>query len=210
MAKRRKRSNSLGQLLYQVSLLAGIAGAYVAFNAFAYMESGARLTASAVAGFATTMVLALIFLALIRPKPKIDTRFDFSEASPKTKLHAATLFEYEVAELIQHLTGRRTEVVGGSGDGGIDIKVYGEDGRMTGIVQCKNLAPEKFVYPAHIRDLNTVKHLHQVNTAYLVSTGRFSAESQKLATQLGVRLIDGESLSRIRKKARQSAAAGAR
>jgi HJR/Mrr/RecB family endonuclease len=199
---RRKKTDLRSEIIYRLSLLAAIGGLFGGLRLFEALKLDSILTftlsgASAiVAAFATTIVLSLLF----RPKPKIEATFDFDEAPP-SRQKAATEFEYEVAGLIHKMTGKRTEVVGGSGDGGVDIKVYEADGRLLGVVQCKNLASNKTVHPTYIRDLNTVRHYHQVKTAYLVSTGRFSEDSQKLAQQLGIKLIDGTALTRLRKKA---------
>jgi hypothetical protein len=198
---RRKKTDLRGEIIYRLGMLAGIGGLLGGIRLFdgpdASRTTMMAVISAVVCMFATAIVLSLLF----RPKPKIEATFDFDEAPP-SKQKAATQFEYEVAELIYKMTGKPTQVVGGSGDGGIDIKVYDTDGRrLLGVVQCKNLASNKTVYPSHIRDLNTVRHLHQVQTAYLVSTGRFSDDSQKLAQQLGIKLIDGNALNRLRKKA---------
>jgi HJR/Mrr/RecB family endonuclease len=199
---RRQKSDLVGEIIYRVSMLAAIGGLFGGLQLFNRLKLDPILTftltgASAiVAAFVTFIVLSLLF----RSKPKIEATFDFDEA-PSSKHKAATEFEYEVAGLIYKMTGKRTEVVGGSGDGGVDIKVYDTDGRLLGVVQCKNFASNKTVHPTYIRDLNTVRHYHQVKTAYLVSTGRFSEQSQKLAQQLGIKLIDGNALTKLRKKA---------
>ncbi len=133
------------------------------------------------------------------PAAKADTSFMFDDM-PLTSL-SPTDFEREVARLIENLTRRKTVVCGGKGDGGIDIKVYGAQGDLVGIVQCKRLSSHKLVPPAHIRELNTVKHQSQVNTAYLVTTGRFSPDSLELGKKLGIRLIGGEELQKMRSKA---------
>jgi hypothetical protein len=210
MAKRRrKRSNWRGELASRVGILAAFIAFMQGLRIFEGMDSQTRLLFSGVLGIGaflgTAIILLFVFSLFSRSKSKIEATFDF-DTPPPSKQKAATDFEYEVAGLIHNLTDKRTEVVGGSGDGGIDIKVYDENDRLVGIVQCKNNAPGKFVYPAYIRDLNTVRHYHHVNIAYLVSTGRFSEESQKLAQQLGVKLIDGEALKKLRKKAIQFAA----
>lgn len=200
MAKRRGKSDLRAELGTRVAGLVGILIFFTAFNWFKDTDATTQLGLSAGVAVLAAFITLFLIMVLFRRKPHIETTFNFEETStPKQK--AATEFEYEVAGLIHKLTGKRTEVVGGSGDGGIDIKVYDEQGRMVGIVQCKNLAAHKTVYPAHIRDLNTVRHFHHVNIAYLVSTGRFTEDSQKLAKQLGIRLIDGQALQRLRQQA---------
>ena len=165
--------------------------------------------------------LALFVLSLLPDKNRkrqesqkrgssIATSFEFEAPQPqaipprKKKKQTPTEFEHEVARLIQMLSGKRTQVVGGAGDGGIDVKVFGEDNRLVGVVQCKLYAPNKALSPSYIRDLNTVRHYHHLNTAYLVTTGKFSQASQKLAQQLGIKLIDGASLEKLRNQANPS------
>ncbi|MAU08219.1 MAG: hypothetical protein CL607_00235 [Anaerolineaceae bacterium] len=142
-------------------------------------------------------------------KPDTPT-FDFdiqisdeSFADIPHKKQTPTEFEHEVAGLIHHISGKRAEVVGGAGDGGIDIKVFSKKNRLVGVVQCKMYSPNRTVNPSAIRDLNTVRHYNHVNIAYLVTTGRFSNTSYELAKELGIQLIDGESLNHIRHRVKQ-------
>jgi len=156
-----------------------------------------------VPAFILFVVVDTLFYRLFKRMfvPKTQPQFNFEDNPPVPKNQKAQQFEHDVAALIQQLSGNRTEVVGGSGDGGIDIKVFNGDNRLVGIVQCKLLAKGKSVFPSHIRDLNTVKHYNHVNTAYLVTTGQFSDDSRNLAKELGIRLIDGDELQRLRQQA---------
>jgi hypothetical protein len=189
-------------------ILSGTAG-FLVFVGIALSSDGTdshafttSIIPAGVASVTTWIVLYIllyrIFKAIFvrRPEPKIDF-----EDAPISRHKQATEFEYEVADIIERVSGKRAEVVGGSGDKGVDIKVFDERGKLVGIAQCKRLGAGKIVYPAYIRDLNTVKHYHQVNIAYLVSTGRFSDESRQLAKELGIRLIDGHDLNKLRKRA---------
>lgn len=155
-----------------------------------------------VPAFILFLVVDTLFYRLFKRMfvSKTQPEFNF-EDNPLSKNQKAQEFEHDVAALIQELSGNRTEVVGGSGDGGIDIKVFNTDNRLVGVVQCKLLAKGKSVFPSHIRDLNTVKHYNHVNTAYLVTTGHFSDDSRNLAKELGIRLIDGDELQRLRQQA---------
>jgi hypothetical protein len=148
-----------------------------------------------------SIVQGFLTRLMIKPAAKTDDSFLFDD-SPLTDLSPSD-FEREVARLIEVLTGNKTEVCGASGDGGVDIKVYNEKKRLIGVIQCKRVNASKTVPPSVIRDLNTVKHQHQVNTAYLITTGRFSEDSQQLAKELGVRLIGGIELDRMRTKAQE-------
>ncbi len=111
-------------------------------------------------------------------------------------------FEHEVAWLINVLTDNKAVVVGGAGDGGIDVKVYDRKGRLTGIVQCKRYNPEVVLPPGYVRELHSVKTQHKVKSATLVTTARFSDQTRKEARSLGIDLIDGQKLIHLRQKAR--------
>ena len=207
MAKRRSKNSLFGEIAYRVSGLAGF-GIFVAsyqlrlFDSFSPSEQILFPTLLAVAGmFGCAIIFLMIQRAIDRNRKGVQT-FDFEQPAT-TKHQQATQFEHETAKLIQALTGKQTEVVGGSGDGGIDIKVYDNKRKLVGIVQCKHLQPNKTVYPTYIRELNSVRHYHHINIAYLVTTGRFSNKSYDLAKDLGVRLIDGERLKKLRKQVAQ-------
>lgn len=108
-------------------------------------------------------------------------------------------FEHEVAGIISAATGNRAEVVGGAKDGGIDIQVFNKAGRLVGIVQCKDY-PNRTVPPAYVRELATVKLRANVGIAYLVTSGKFSPETKRTAEELGIRLLDGDALKRLKAK----------
>ena len=133
-----------------------------------------------------------------------EQTIDFNAKPQKTSMSkprktTGVDFEHEVAALISAVTGNRTEVVGGANDGGIDIKVYDKAGRLVGIVQCKDY-PKRTVPPAHVRELATVKLRANVGIAYLVTSGTFSPDTKKTADQLGIKLIDGNALQRLKAK----------
>lgn len=209
MPRKRSRKSSIAeQLVYSISVLLGIIVFFVSFFLLPLSQPVERLAASFVAAafvmFFATILLAII-VGLLTPKKPVELTFD--EPIKKTiaqRNKAASEFEYEIASMINQLTGKKTQVVGGAGDGGVDIKVYDNDMRLVGIVQCKRIANNKTLSPSFIRELNAVKHHHQVNTAYLVTTGRFSQQSYDLAQKLGVRLIDGEALKSLRRQMVQS------
>ncbi len=168
------------------------------------------MVAAAGIAFIAMLIFAIVFafilskLAnLVSPVYQTSKGFDFEITSEDLTPKG---FEKEVAALINRLTGHQTVVTGGGGDGGIDIKVYNQQKRLIGIVQCKRFAANKALPPAYIRDLNTAKHYNHVNIAYLVTTGRFTQKSVKLAKELGIRLIDGAELKRMKRKAQQKTA----
>ena len=209
MAKSSEQNSSLADLGEALTKLVGLVsfiGAYMYFDDIdvdfllhLVLSFGIAILAMIVAG----LILIIVLRPFLRPKSAVEATFEF-DTTKRSNRETASEFEYEVAGLINQLTGKRTQVVGGAGDEGIDIKVLDDDDRLVGIVQCKKVDRNKAVYPAYIRDLNTVRHYHHVNTAYLVSTGYFTEKSQELAKSLGVKLIDGNALRQIRKRAMEA------
>ncbi|MDX2137948.1 MAG: restriction endonuclease [Chloroflexota bacterium] len=112
---------------------------------------------------------------------------------------SARQFESEVAALIEHLSGYKTEIVGGAGDQGVDIRVV-EKGKLVGIVQCKYYDPAKTLPPAFIRETAAIKRRLDVRKAYLVTTARFSDQARAEASQYDVSLIDGADLRRLKEQ----------
>jgi hypothetical protein len=199
MGKYKARQAVASDMMYRTSLLAGVCGLFGGLLLFRQADTPVTLTLSVGLAIATMAITAALLSRIFRPKSKIVASFEFADTLP-TRPTTAQAFQYEVAGLIFKLTGKRTEVVNSISDQGIDIKVYEPDGQLVGIVQCQNTTGHKTVHPAFIRELNTLRNAQQVRNAYLVSTGRFSPESQSLAEQLDVKLIDGDSLLRLRKQ----------
>lgn len=207
MAKRRRKKSDAGIESILMLVAGGIT--YYLFSespikhVYADPQNGAMyiLVTWLVIGL-TLMVLSLIVLRIYRRATYKPPTFEFNV--PQARLTPKE-FEEEVAGLIAALTGYRTEVVGGIGDGGIDVKVFDQK-RMIGIVQCKRYSPGKYLEPSHIRELYACKQQNNVSTAYLVTTARFSQASQQLARQLGIKLMDGDDLERIRLRVREQAA----
>lgn len=214
MSRRRKNKaqKAISEIAYQLTMLVWVGVfIFIIMNRDIYglltAEFGdmnailAAAVISTIAMFIAAAVIGLLSGEIIRRfVPKPDTTFDFSENPDGAK--TPTDFEYEVAAIISTLTGNRAEVVGGSGDGGVDIKVFNGK-KLVGVVQCKQLSPNKAVRPGYIRELKAVKHYHHVDKAYLVSTGYFTPKSINLAKELGVSIIDGERLQKMRRKVRQ-------
>lgn len=111
-------------------------------------------------------------------------------------------FEHEVAWVLNTITDYKAVPVGGAGDRGVDVKVY-RGSKLVGIVQCKRFTTKSPVAPGHIRELSTVKNQFGVKTAYLVTTSRFTPDTEREAAKLGIKLIDGEEWERMRKRARE-------
>jgi HJR/Mrr/RecB family endonuclease len=97
--------------------------------------------------------------------------------------------ENEVAALFRRL-GHRARVLGGSGDGGVDVAVDDDT-----IVQCKAYA--KPLSPAAVRELLGTKTALGARRAILVCTAGFTAGSRKFAESSGVELWDAHELVRL-------------
>lgn len=108
-------------------------------------------------------------------------------------------FIYEVAGLIKAATGHEARSAGVAKYKHLDIEVY-KGMRCVGVVS---------VVPPHqldstddrIRAIAKVRADKDIRTAYVVSGGRFSDASRRLAQKAEVVLLDGASLKRIRTKA---------
>lgn len=197
-----------------------------------WLDSTFSLGASSIFGFLVVMIPAFAFFALwiaigvsirvivwqvyLKRKYGFEAKLDFTDTTPTATTQITTqtgtrsksrvkgkAFECEVADIIEMETNYIAEVVGGSGDGGVDIRVCDQTGRLVGIVQCKEYSPNQALAPIYIRELKAVKDFHGVQIAYLVTTARFSADSRKVAKEYGVRLMDGETYKTLKKKLAQ-------
>jgi restriction endonuclease len=113
--------------------------------------------------------------------------------APAPHLDALTPREFEryVAGWF-HAQGYRVELVGGSGDGGVDVRVW--RGGRCGIVQCKRYGPAQPVGPAIIRELVGARTLAGLDHAWLATTGRVTAGARRLALAERIRLVDAATL----------------
>ena len=112
-------------------------------------------------------------------------------------------FEREIAWLSNAITPAKAVVVGGAGDGGVDIELH-ENGKLVGIVQCKRYDPNRILQPDHIRAFYATKTQCGVNRAYLVTTARVSKQSRQEAQRLGIQLMAGDELMSHYQKAKAS------
>lgn len=171
-----------------------------------------ELAPFAMIGFVVLWLLIAFALAFMTRR---RSRFDFDGAAPdqaavpselleSVDLHRISPREFEerVAYLIS-LQGYKTQVCGGAGDGGIDVKVYDRESKLIGVVQCKRYNPQRALPPMFVREMATVKREQGVEVAYLATTAYFTEETRRHAKQAGVRLIDGRDLRRISRKAVQ-------
>lgn len=106
-------------------------------------------------------------------------------------LHPAEFEEY-VATLFKKL-GYATEVVGHSGDHGIDVEIK-KDGVIS-YIQCKKYSHDHKVGEPEVRNfLGSLDHKHAQGKGYFITTGIFTLQAEQFAEDKPIELIDGLSL----------------
>lgn len=112
-------------------------------------------------------------------------------------------FEQEVAWVVGTYTkGATTEVVGGSGDGGIDINVYNDSHKLVGVVQVKHRTnPNEAIEPKEVQAMDSIKQRMELEHAWVVTNARFSGSTMDLGKRYGILLIDGVHFEKARRKA---------
>ena len=109
------------------------------------------------------------------------------------KLKAMTPSDFEkfIADVFSRL-GYRTGVVGGSGDGGVDITMT-KDGRRS-IVQCKKFITRK-VRPHDVRDFFGAMGDRNIDgKGFFITTNIFTYDAERFAEDKPMELIDGAKL----------------
>lgn len=104
-------------------------------------------------------------------------------------------FEELIADAFRR-HGYRVREVGGRGraDGGVEL-VLSRDGETT-VVQAKHWRNDR-VGVQLVRELYGVQRALQAERSMFVAIGRYTADAQQLAAQVGMTLINGEELPRI-------------
>lgn len=111
-------------------------------------------------------------------------------------------FEEEVAGLLKRDFWLKAKVVGGSGDGGIDVAAIAPDGARI-VVQCKRYAKTSFVTPTQVRDLAGARAMYFADYALLVTTGPLTAQAAATAQRAKINVVAGKGLNRWRSGARR-------
>jgi restriction endonuclease Mrr len=101
-------------------------------------------------------------------------------------------FEEYIAELFNKL-GYSARVVGHAGDHGIDVEIE-KDG-ITQYVQCKRYSETNKVGEPEVRNfLGSLDHVHASGKGYFVTTGYFTQDAEKFASDKPIELWDGSEL----------------
>ena len=101
-------------------------------------------------------------------------------------------FEEYVATLFRKL-GYRAEVVGQTGDHGIDVEIE-KDG-IVSYIQCKKYSHKHKVGEPEVRNfLGSLDHKHAQSKGYFVTTGIFTLEAERFVGDKPIELVDGLAL----------------
>jgi restriction system protein len=100
-------------------------------------------------------------------------------------------FEERIRDLLQDLGWERVQWVGGSGDGGVDLRGIYRGQRY--IVQCKRYRGR--VAPHHLRELDGTRAHERADRALLVTTGRFTRQGYAWVRGKPIDLWDGTVLA---------------
>lgn len=104
-------------------------------------------------------------------------------------------FEQHVADLLTRDGCRRVRVVGGRGDGGVDVLALSSRGARIA-VQCKHYRSQP-VGPAAVRDFNGCAWTdHQADLALMVTSSRFTEAAADFGRRHRIQMVDRELLAR--------------
>jgi len=179
----RKRLARPLQVLWTGGLLVGGAWGYQELGPWAGYTVGALL--------ALTLLLPRVLRLFRRPSP-LRRLLDLDPYA----------FEALVGELFRRLRFQRVEVVGRTGDGGVDLTASLNGRRI--LVQCKRYAPGHRVTVSQVREFYGVIRQRGAVHGYLVTTSRFTRPALEFAREASVfrylTLWDGgEVLRRLRR-----------
>lgn len=107
-------------------------------------------------------------------------------------------FEQFIAHLFQKM-GYKTEIVGGAGDGGIDV--IAEKNGVKYYIQCKKFITRQVSVGAMRDFYGAVVGKLSVSKAYFITTNVFTADAEKFAADKPIVLVDGQKLMQYVHKA---------
>jgi Restriction endonuclease len=104
-------------------------------------------------------------------------------------------FEQVVAMMLERSSYTQVEVVGGSGDLGVDIKAIGPSGEQV-VVQCKRYSAGNNIGSYAMQAFYGMTLHHRADKGIYVTTSSYTRQARELGEQHGIQLIDGESLAK--------------
>ena len=143
------------------------------------------------------MVAGVIIILLVNKFSNNRMNKLFSSGRLLKNLQAMNPYEFEkyVAELYKRL-GYKTETVGGSHDGGIDIVAIDKDD-VKHYIQCKKYITSKVGSP-EVRDFyGAIAGKFSEGKGFFITTNIFTTEAERFAEGKPIELIDGQKLTRL-------------
>jgi len=195
----RRKSSPTGE-----SLLAAV---LIFLGALAWSGWGTASTNVRIAIIATFIGLIVFTIYLlvraVRMKRVHQTEERWRLSAMNLRMLSPTEFEREVEWVFGiNIEWCTTRHVGRAGDRGIDVEMLDSNGKVRGIVQCKHRSdPNETIAPTAIRDMDSTRHRHNIEHAFVVTNARFSAASEDLAKQYNIHLVDGVRFEKFRQKA---------
>ncbi|MCX6796456.1 MAG: restriction endonuclease [Candidatus Falkowbacteria bacterium] len=130
---------------------------------------------------AVAIALLIVLLAIFFLKKKSQQKRSTDYENEEKILYSwkgmpPERFEKEVANIFSRLD-YKTELVGGSHDGGIDIKAW-KNGDLY-IIQCKRYKEGSVVRVEDVRAFNGVRSTSQAKKGFFITTNKFTAEAKK-------------------------------
>ena len=122
-----------------------------------------------------------------------------SPVGPSRAMDVAALYSMSPVAFERHVAARFAAAgytvrhVGGSGDGGVDVRVW-RDG-WTGVVQCKRYRADRTLGPAAVRELVGTRAHERAHVAWLATTAPLSAAARRLAEEEGIVILDADALA---------------
>lgn len=91
---------------------------------------------------------------------------------------------YEFEEFVSDIfstEGKTSRTVGGTSDGGIDVKVWNRDGKLWAVAQCKRYTEGNPVTASEIRDFAGAYLLSQAEKGFFITTSRYTKSARRTA-----------------------------
>ena len=189
MARRRRRSSPLATVKFALWLV--LAGSVVALlSAIASADAGTKVFLGVLLG-AVVAAYAYVRVQLRkRRRLRIKTLGELLMLSP-------TGFEQSVADLLHDIGYRDVKRIGRSGDLAADISCKDAKGRSV-VVQCKRYAPGTKIGSPDIQTFIGMLNVHHgADYGIFATTSEYSAPAVALANRHGIKLLDGQEISRI-------------
>jgi restriction system protein len=189
---RRRKSSSLGCLWLPILAVVGLVLTF--------------LLAHPVLLVVAAVIAALLTVAWIGHSREVKRKALARSLEPAVvDQMSGTQFEHLVADLMSRSGYRHVQVIGGPGDGGVDILAAAADGRPLAVQTKRFLGT---VGSPEVRNLiGAVQHEHRGRWPMLVTSGTLTAPAWKVAQAAGVFVVQRDGLGQWMAGTREQLAA---